>query len=286
MVSEFDSKWGKRTPGHDPHALAGFRARLTDVLIATAPKAGTTWTQQILHQLATGGDPEVDNIFEVVPWLEMPVPGKSTEEVLAGYETMRDPRLFKTHCTRQQMPGVHTAKLVVVSRDPRDSVVSFHHHLQGLTDEARRIFDGFEVPKTLDAVVDRWVEAKLWSRNVGSWWPHRDDANVLWLRYEDMKRDLPAAFDRLVDFLGWSVSAEGRRRALEYSSFEWMKKHRRAFVRMPQSEKELFEPGSFIRRGETGSHETELTRGQIDRVMREARESLEPECLEFLGLNS
>ena len=58
---------GEPFPLHDPHALAFFQPRPTDVIITTAPKAGTTWMQQILHQMRTGGDTSFGTIFEVVP---------------------------------------------------------------------------------------------------------------------------------------------------------------------------------------------------------------------------
>ena len=42
----------------------------TDVFINTYPKAGTTWVQQIVHQLRSGGDRwQFGEICDVVPWL-------------------------------------------------------------------------------------------------------------------------------------------------------------------------------------------------------------------------
>ena len=55
-TNTIDSRWGQLSPLHDPMILANFKPRATDVLITTAPKAGTTWMQQILHQLRSGGD--------------------------------------------------------------------------------------------------------------------------------------------------------------------------------------------------------------------------------------
>ena len=42
----------------------------TDLFIVTTPKAGTTWLQQMVHQLRTGGDMEFAEIREVVPYVE------------------------------------------------------------------------------------------------------------------------------------------------------------------------------------------------------------------------
>ena len=48
-----------------------FRPRPNDVIIATPPKCGTTWMQQIVHQLKTGGDMDFDTIHREVPCLEI-----------------------------------------------------------------------------------------------------------------------------------------------------------------------------------------------------------------------
>ena len=132
-----DPKWGQPDRTHDPWVLAHFQALESDVLITTAPKAGTTWMQQILYQMRTGGDPNFDTIDAVVPWLERPRAGKSWQQVLEDYDALPRPRLFKTHCTAEQTPGIGTASIILTVRDPRDCCVSFYHHLMNMTDEAR-----------------------------------------------------------------------------------------------------------------------------------------------------
>src|SRR5689334_22441421 len=104
-LPEIDPKWGKPSPFHDPYVLAHFVARPTDVLITTAPKAGTTWMQQILHQMRSGGDATFESIFEVVPWLELSRKGVTWRDALAEFEQIPSPRVFRTHCTYDQTPG-------------------------------------------------------------------------------------------------------------------------------------------------------------------------------------
>lgn len=283
MSSTLDPKWGQPDATHDPAILAAFQARPDDVLITTAPKAGTTWMQQILHQLRTGGDPDFHSIDAVVPWLELPRSGKTVQEILAAYDAMPDPRIFKTHCTREQTPGVDVARIVLTSRDPRDSFVSYYHHVMDMTDEGKAQI-GTDKLASLEDVFERWMKFAAWYRNVQSWWPHFNDRNVLWLRYEDMKRDLPASLDKLVAFLGWSVDARQRARVLEYSSFDWMKANSEKFARQGLSDKPLFKPGGFIRKGRVGEHKTRLSPAQEERILARAREMLAPDCLAFLGL--
>jgi hypothetical protein len=48
-----------------------FKPRPDDVFVVTSSKCGTTWMQQIIHQLRSGGDMSFDEIDDVVPFIEM-----------------------------------------------------------------------------------------------------------------------------------------------------------------------------------------------------------------------
>lgn len=279
-----DPKWGVSSPMHDPAILARFAARPTDVLITTAPKAGTTWMQQILHQLRTGGDTDFQRIDDVVPWLELPRPGQSLAERLARFEAIRNPRVFKTHCTYEQTPGVETARILLTTRDPRDCCVSFYHHLTNLTEAAREQL-GVAAPDSFDPFFERWMEFGAWFRNVRSWWPHRDRPNVLVLRYEDLKRDLEGAIETIARFLEWPLTAETKVNTLRYASFAWMKAHSDRFAHHGESGEPLFRPGTFVRKGEVGDHQGLLSAAQGERIVERARRELTPECLRFLDLD-
>lgn len=279
-----DPRWGEPSPVHDPYALANFTPRLTDILITTAPKAGTTWMQQILHQLRSGGDDRFQSIYDVVPWLEMPREGMSWQQVLARYEALDNPRIFKTHCTWPQTPGSDVVRIILTSRDPRDCCVSFYHHVMDMTDEARE-HAGLVTPDSFDEYFERWLAFAAWFRNVQSWWPHRSDSNLLWLRYEDLKQDLEGGIDQILEFLGWQLTPEQRNKVLEYCSFSWMKTNTERFTRQSADKDPAFKPGGFIRKGKTGDYKNLLTAKHEKLILEMAREMLEPECLDYLGIS-
>ena len=280
---KIDDRWGESSPLHEPNILANFQPRSTDVLITTAPKAGTTWMQQILHQLRTGGDTTFSSIDKVVPWLEIQRDGKSWQEILQHFESLPEPRLFKTHCTAEQTPGVGVAKIILSSRDPRDCCVSFYHHIMNMTDEARAR-KKIPCPASFNEHVELWLEFAAWYRNVKSWWPYYNHPKVLWLRYQDMKQDIEASIDQIIAFLDWPVSREEKQKVIEYSSFDWMKKHDEKFSSQGPSKMQVFKAGKFIRQGKVGKYRDLMTEEQEQRILSKTKDLLEPECLNFLGL--
>jgi len=278
-----DPRWGRASPLHDPRLLAHFTPRSTDILITTAPKAGTTWMQQILYQSRTGGDDCFASIYEQVPWLEHPRMHQSWQETLQQYEAMSDPRIFKTHCTYPQTPGIGTVRIVLSSRDPRDCCVSFYHHLMAMTPAARQA-SGIKLPTSFDEYFWHWLRFGAWYRNVQSWWPHFHDTRVLWLRYEDMRKDLSSALLDILHFLGWKLTAAQTRRVLHYSDFNWMKAHAEKFTRFAANDASLFRPGGFIRKGQSGDYRSLLSAAQQKCILDKAAAELPADCMAFLGL--
>src|SRR5471032_2571811 len=69
-LAELDAKMARLVT--EPGYAAGleFVPRPSDVIIASYAKCGTTWLQQMVHSLRTGGDLDFDDISRVVPWIE------------------------------------------------------------------------------------------------------------------------------------------------------------------------------------------------------------------------
>lgn len=282
VTTKLDPKWGHPDPTHDPYSLANFSPRRSDILITTAPKAGTTWMQQILHQLRTGGDESFTTIDEVVPWLELPRPHLSQIELQQQLESITEPRIFKTHCTYEQTPGVDTVRIILTFRDPRDCCISFYHHLMDMTDEARAEHN-IQKPASLNSYVEMWLNNASWYRNVASWWPHHQQDNILLLRYEDLLKDLSSAMDSIVNFLDWELTAEQKKKALQYASFRWMKQNAQRFM-MHRNGKPVFKQGGFIRRGQSGDGKAHLSPQQEQAILQKAHELLDDACLTYLGI--
>jgi hypothetical protein len=199
-------------------ALA-FQPRPTDVFIVTYPKCGTTWMQQIVHGLRTGGDMSFGEISEVVPWLESALD--------MGIDVDRpqraEPRAFKTHLTWDEIPK--GGRYIYVARDPRDALVSFYHFFEGWMFEPGSIsLDVF----AREMFVQGTKSGRYWD-HVRGYWPLRHEPHVLMLCFEDMQHDLAATVQRVATFLGLPADPAHLAVATEQASFAFMKAHERKF---------------------------------------------------------
>src|SRR4051795_10231924 len=134
----------------------GFVARPSDVIIASYAKCGTTWLQQMVHSLRTGGDLDFDDISRVVPWIET---AADLGLDLDGAQRA-EPRAFKSHLSYDQVPA--GAQYVVSVRDPRDALVSAYRFFEGWFFETGSI--------DMEALGRaRFVEGRTYYTHLASW---------------------------------------------------------------------------------------------------------------------
>ena len=76
----------------------------------------------------------------------------------------------------------------------------------------------------------------------------------MFVHYEEMKRGFPAVRDRIVHFLGYSLSADEQTRIDERCTFQYMKDHEEFFEMAPPT---MFSVagGQFIASGKESRHE-------------------------------
>ncbi|NMO17563.1 sulfotransferase domain-containing protein [Pyxidicoccus fallax] len=232
-----------------------FRPRPGDVYIATYPKSGTTWMQMILVQLASGGRAEFDHILQASPYLDELMRFERVDHL----ERLPSPRLIKTHLSYEELRPPRDARIIFVTRDVKDTLVSCYHHAE-LAARFRSPFDLF-----MDAMLRGRGPFRDWFAYMRSWLPHRHDANVLWVRYEDLKSDLEGQVRRIAAFTGIPLEEARLGDILQRCGFQYMKQHDGKF----DFRTGLYEasPGGFIRQGGSGGknqlirdeHAAELT---------------------------
>lgn len=223
-----------------------------DLWIVSYPKAGTTWTQQIVKLIHSRGEDDGRRINEAVLWIEaLNNSDHKYDDYNIDISSIEPPRAFKSHFTYECLPcgppNTSPCKFIYVTRNPKDVAVSYFHH-----------YSGFKYVEDL-----QWEDFILWFLSgqvafgdyfdhVLSWWAHREEDNVMILKYEDMKKDLHGSIQQISQFMGIELSSTVVDKIAEKSSFSSMKKdpsanytwadHRRA-------------PGAapFLRKGEIGN---------------------------------
>ena len=229
--------------------VANYKPNDDDIFVVTYPKCGTTWTQQIIYLILDNGVPvknekqyAMDTYFEVY-----------------GSKTVMKP-IIKTHLPYDMVPQNQSAKYLIVMRNPKDVVVSFYHHLKKSKSVSCPLdFHGFFV---------EWINGNLaygdYFAHSLSYWRHRNDPNVTYLVYEEMKRNPREAVLAISRFLG----KEYTERLLDnnnnnesildnvvnYSSFDYMK--------TDVSEHNQF----LLRKGITGDWRNHLTKQESDQI--------------------
>ena len=197
-----------------------YHARDDDIFIATYPKCGTTWTQQIVYLLLNQGKPPANagEYFKKNPFLDM----LGTDSVI----NMPRPGAIKTHLPFNLIPYNARAKYIVVVRNPKDALVSFYHHTKGIPGYkfARGSFDTF-----FECFISGNVDYGDYFDHLISWWNRRHNANVIFLTFEEMKADIRRCIHKIASFIdkdldeGLSRDAEFMERVIKFSSFDYMK---------------------------------------------------------------
>lgn len=248
------------------HAEA-FAARPDDIIVSTYAKAGTTWMQQIVHGLRTGGDMDFGEITDVVPWIEL---AHDVGWDIEGAQKA-SPRAYKTHYDYGGVPK--GARYIWVVRGPKDTAVSFYNFMNGwiLERDAVSIDDFVQ-----QFFLQRPAPRDYWSHLV-SWYNAKEKASatddVLALTFEDMKEDLPGAVRRVAGFMGCTEPA-AIDAATRQAHFSFMKANERQFddhplararcaaLRLPEGA-----GSSKVKSGTVGGHKNTLsdqTIGMLD----------------------
>ena len=196
-----------------------------DVWIATYPKSGTIWTSQIARLIRNRGVQDDVVLPAAVLWPE----GKKVFEIEGRMdiadikpEDLSQPRLLRSHFPYSLFPcgppNTTPCKYIYVLRNPKDVAVSLYSFTKHYSDSQDLEWDTFwQMYINGDTIYGDYFDHLL------SWWPHRNDKNVLFLRYEDMKKNVLESISKIADFMEIDLPHAIIAKVADLVSFEKMK---------------------------------------------------------------
>jgi aryl sulfotransferase len=191
-----------------------FVSRPGDIFVCTPPKCGTTWTQTIIVTLLhPDGAPGA--VIDVAPWIDARF--EPVDDVVARLDAQTGRRCVKTHTPADGIPWFPDASYIVVARDGRDAFMSFLNHMRNMRPDVlmqlavSAMEEGIEIPGGMPPVedvhefYDYWIREQFYFQHLASFWAHRDEPNVHFVHYDDLKADLEAEMRTIAAFLGIAV---------------------------------------------------------------------------------
>jgi len=261
------------------------------IWLASYPKSGNTWFRAFLTALLNPDNPglDINNLHPTTiassRQLFGEMAGISSAEMLPDEVDLLRPLVYRQNALESHeriyhtlhdawhilpngkslIPGDVTCAVIYFIRNPLDVAVSFAHHLNAKVDKTIAIMNN---PTYAFCDRDDRLHNQLrqrlftWSGHVKSW---VDDSGlpVMVIRYEDMSSAPFETFSRAVSFAGLSHTPAEIQSALDFASFERLKKQ--------EEEKGFMEKSilseSFFRKGIVGDWQSVLSMEQVKQIV-------------------
>jgi aryl sulfotransferase len=269
----------------------GFKPRTDDIIIATSPKAGTTWVQAIVANLIFQDQEMPAPIWQMSPWIDRR--RGAVEERLSRLEAQTHRRFIKTHLPLDCLIFYPAVKYIYVGRDGRDCFMSYwhHHRLMKPVGEAQD-----PIPALPDDIHDfyrDWI-AKIsspqesdryhnWSvlYHVRTWWEYRHLPNILLVHFNDLLSDLEGQVRTIAQYLDIEVKEAILPTVVDNCTFKSMKRNAENITPGGGS---YFIGGAkrFFHKGTNGRWKGVLSAGEIALYEKAVSKILSAECARWL----
>ncbi|KAE8577687.1 hypothetical protein XENTR_v10023017 [Xenopus tropicalis] len=263
-------------------SIYNFQARGDDILIATFPKSGTTWMQEIMDLILQEGDAQKGRrapTYIKVPFIDL-IPTKTMPSGVELAQTMKSPRVLKTHLPINLLPPSFwekNVKAVYVARNAKDCMVSYYYfHKMNKMLPPPGTWENF-----FSAFLSGDVPWGSWFDHVIGWGKAMDKHQILFIFYEDMIEDPMREIRKVTKFLGKDLSEEVLENIKYHTSFQAMKENPMAnYTAFPSAVMDqTISP--FMRKGTVGDWKTHFSGAQNIIFDEEYKKKMEGSGLNF-----
>lgn len=227
-----------------------------DVFVVGYPKSGNTWFQGIIASVLYGVMPEF-------------TPRLVTSAIIPDvqysslYQRHSSPMFFKSHL----LPQSNYRRVVYLLRDGRDTMVSYYHYIKALGNADVDLMQLVRAP-------EKFAGCK-WHEHVEAWRLNPFGADILTIKYEELKSDLKGQIKRFCDFVGIRRDSAHLDRIIPDLAFAKFKIQEELD---PGLGNPLWPVGKkFFRRGEAGAYKNEMTIDVEREFMRSAAATMDKE---------
>ena len=214
----------KRRLALNMEKMQDFKYRDDDILIMSHPKTGSTWAQETVWLMVH--DLDIVTSKNVSKRIRTPAIKKLQDESFGKkfFENMQGRRVIKCHIPFVFLPDnlLERCKVIYMARNPKDTAVSFYHHLK-----RKGHFEG-DFRQFAEYFRAELLHYSYWD-HLHAAWERRHHRNMKLLWYEDMKEDTRGVIDQLAEFLHHPLSREQKILLCEQVEFSNMKKNVNAY---------------------------------------------------------
>ncbi|KAM6559710.1 hypothetical protein CsatA_028949 [Cannabis sativa] len=256
-----------------------FVARDDDILLTSCPKSGSLWLKSLIFSIVKRNNDNNDLLsfstspHNLVRALELSLPDETKPRIMSAHSPYPSlpPSIMSSNC-----------KIIYICRNPLDLFVSHWHFIHKLFGDNTEL-------SHLEECFDMFCKGihtfgPFWDHILGFWkasleMPHK----ILFLKYEELKKDNVFFIRKIADFLRFPFSTEEENRGIpkqieQLCSVENMKK---LDVTKNGKHHSGFPNSAFIRKGEVGDWVNYLTPEMAERGKKLIKEKFAQSGLSF-----
>jgi len=220
------------------YANTKFQWRETDIILCSFPKTGTNWMGNILNKVIFADEPEVLDLHSNMPILFGLEAGEPTKFDLMDSVPGKH-RFFVSHqngtvLDRKKLKE-SKVKVIYVLRNPKDQLVSQFNFFQkqpmfGQNPDMKDWFASFDnfFPHAMNGEfrIDGIVPPakSTYVDHILSWLPQKDDHHILFVYFEDLKKDFFWELQKITEFIGVTLTEEKKKEIEEKTTIGNMRK--------------------------------------------------------------